>query len=118
MVFAKKQIQPGVVLLEMTGSIRIGRHCRQIEQAVEEMIQLNQTWAIFDLSGVSFIDSSAIGTFVRCLGELKKSGGGLRLSGVKGMVEGVLKLTQIDKVIEIYPTVTEASHGLPPVSTP
>ena len=115
MVFAKKQIQPGVVLLEMTGSIRIGRHCHQIEQVIEEMIGLNQTWAIFDLSGVSFIDSSAVGTFVRCFGELKKSGGGLRLTGVKGMVEGVLKLTQIDKVIEIYPTATEASHGLPPV---
>jgi anti-anti-sigma factor len=118
MVYAKKQIQSGVVLLEITGSIRIGRDCQQIEQAVEEMARLNQTWAIFDLSGVSFIDSSTIGTFVRCLGELKKLGGGLRLSGVKGMVEGALKLTQIDKVIEIYPTASEASFGLPHVPNP
>jgi anti-anti-sigma factor len=118
MVFAKRQIQSGVVLLEITGSIRIGRNCQQIEQAVEEMVRRHETWAIFDLSGVSFIDSAAIGTFVRCLGELKKSGGGLRLSGVKGMVEGALKLTQIDRVIEIYPTASEASHGLPPVPSP
>jgi len=118
MVFAKKQIQTGVVLLEITGSIRIGRNCREIEEAVEEMIRLQQTWAIFDLSGVSFIDSSAIGTLVRCFTELKKSGGGLRLSGVKGMVEGALKLTQMDRVIEIYPTASEASRGLPPVPNP
>lgn len=118
MVFSKKQIQSGVVLLEITGSIRIGRNCQEIEQAVKEMIRLQQTWAIFDLSGVSFIDSSAIGTFVKCLGELKKLGGGLRLSGVKGMVAGALKLTQIDRVIEVYPTASEASHGLPPVANP
>jgi anti-anti-sigma factor len=65
MEFTKKQIQPGVVLLEMTGSIRIGPNCQQIEQAVEELIRRNETQVIFDLSGVTFIDSSGIGTLVR-----------------------------------------------------
>ena len=118
MEFTKKQIRPGVVVLEMTGSIRIGPNCQQIEQAVDDMIRRHETWAIFDLSGVSFIDSSGIGTIVRCLTKLKKLGGTLRLTGVKGMVEGVLKLTQIDRVIEIYPTASEASQDLPPVSNP
>jgi anti-sigma B factor antagonist len=118
MEFTKKEIQPGVVVLGMTGSIRIGPNCRQIEQAVEDMIRRQETRVIFDLSGVSFIDSSGVGTIVRCLAKLKKLGGTLRLTGVKGMVEGVLKLTQIDKVIEIYPTVSEALRDLPPVPNP
>jgi anti-sigma B factor antagonist len=118
MELTKKQIQPGVVVLEMRGSIRIGANCRQIEQAVEDMIRRNETRVIFDLSGVSFIDSSGIGTFVKCLAKLKKLGGTLRLTGVKGMVEGVLKLTQIDRVLEVYPTASEASRGLPPVPNP
>ena len=116
MEFTKKQIQPGVVVLEMTGSIRIGPNCQQIEQAVEDLIRHHETRVIFDFSGVPFIDSSGMGTLVRCLAKLKKLGGTLRLAGVKGMVEGVLKLTQIDKVIEIYPTASEASKDLPPVS--
>jgi anti-sigma B factor antagonist len=118
MEFTKKQIQPGVVVLEMTGSIRIGPNCRQIEQAVEDLIRQHETRVIFDLSGVSFIDSSGIGTLVRCLTKLKKLGGTLRLTGVKGMVEGALELTQIDKVIEIYPTASEASRDLPPLPNP
>jgi anti-sigma B factor antagonist len=118
MEFTKKQIQPGAVVLEMRGSIRIGPNCQQIEQALEEIIRQHETWVIFDLSGVSFIDSSGVGTVVRCLAKLKKLGGTLRLTGVKGMVEGVLKLTQIDRVVEIYPTASEASRDLPPVPNP
>jgi anti-sigma B factor antagonist len=118
MEFTKKQIQPGVVLLEMTGSIRIGPNCQEIEQAVEEIIHRHETRAIFDLSGVTFIDSSGIGTLVRCLAKLKKLGGTLRLTGVKGMVKGVLELTQIDKVLQIYPTASEALQDLPPVPNP
>ena len=118
MEFTKKQIQSGVVVLEMTGSIRMGPNCQQIEQALDDLIRRQETWVIFDLSGVSFIDSSGVGTIVRCLARLKKLGGTLRLTGVKDMVDGVLKLTQIDRVIEIYPTASEASRDLPPVPNP
>jgi anti-sigma B factor antagonist len=118
MEFTKKQIRPGVSVLEMTGSIRIGPNCQQIEQAVEEIIRQHETCAIFDLSGVPYIDSSGVGTLVKCLAKLKKLGGTLRLAGVKGMVAGVLKLTQVDRVLKIYPTASEASQDLPPVSNP
>jgi anti-sigma B factor antagonist len=113
MEFTKKQIQPGVVVLGMTGSIRGGPNCQQIEQLVDGMIRRHETRVIFDLSGVSFIDSSGIGTLVKCLVKLKKLDGTLRLTGVKGMVEGVLKLTQIVKIIEVYPTAADASQNLP-----
>ncbi len=118
MEFTKRQIRPGVVVVEMTGSIRIGPNCQEIEQVVEDLIRRHETQVIFDISGVSFIDSSGIGTLVRSLTKLKKLGGTLRLTGVKGMVEGVFKLTQIDRIIEIYPTASEASQDLPPVSNP
>jgi len=118
MEFIERQIRPGVVVVELTGSIRIGPNCQEIEQVAEDLIRRHETRVIFDLSGVSFIDSSGIGTLVRSLTKLKKLGGTLRLTGVKGMVEGVFKLTQIDRVFEIYPTASEASQDLPPVSNP
>src|SRR5208282_1530643 len=113
MEFVKKQVQPGVVILEMTGSIRIGPNCQQIQLALDDMIRQGSTWVVFDLSGVTFIDSSGIGAVVRCLIKLKKLGGALRLAGVKGMVGGALKLTQVDRAIEIFPTADEAAKDLP-----
>jgi anti-anti-sigma factor len=113
MEFIKKQIQPGVVVLQMTGSIRIGPNCQQIELALDEIVQKGSIWVVYDLSGVTHIDSAGIGTVVRGLIKLKKLGGTLRLAGVKGMVGGVLKLTQIDRTFEIFPTAEEAAQGLP-----
>jgi anti-anti-sigma factor len=113
MEFTKKQVRPGVVVLGMTGSIRIGPNCQQIELALEEIIRQGGVWVVFDLSGVSYIDSAGIGTVVRSLAKLRKSGGTLRLCGVKGMVDGVLKLTRIDRSIEVFPTADEAAEGLP-----
>src|SRR5579863_9387522 len=113
MEFVKKQIQPGVVVLQLIGSIRIGPNCQQIELALEEIIQQGGIWVVYDLSGVTYIDSGGIGTVVRCLLKLRKQGGTLRLAGVKGMVGGVLKLTQIDRNFEIFPTAEEAVQGLP-----
>ena len=113
MEFSKKQIRPGVVVLAMTGSIRIGPNCQQIEQALDEIIRQDGTSVVYDLTGVSFIDSAGIGTVIRGLTKLRKLGGTLRLAGVKGMVEGVLKLTRIDRTIEIFPTAEEAAKDLP-----
>ena len=118
MLFVKKQIRPGVVVFEINDSIQIGPNCQQIEQQVDEVIRQNEKWVIFDLSRVSYVDSTGVGTIVRSLGRLKKVGGTLRLTGVKAMVEGVLKLTQVVKIIEIYPTVADASQDLPPAPNP
>ena len=113
MEFIKKQVLPDVAILQMTGSIRIGPNCQQIEQALDELIGQGSIWIVFDLSGVTYIDSAGIGTVVRALIKLKKLGGTLRLAGVTGMVGGVLKLTQIDRSIEIFPSAEEAAQGLP-----
>ncbi|HEV2351021.1 MAG TPA: STAS domain-containing protein [Terriglobia bacterium] len=118
MLVIKKQIRPGVVVLEITDSIRNGPNCQQIERQMDELIRKDEKWVIFDLSRVTYVDSSGIGTIVRTLGRLKKVGGTLRLAGVKEMVEGVLKITQVVKIIEIFPTAADASRDFPPVPNP
>jgi len=69
---------------------------------------------IFDLAGVNHVDSAVIGQIVKCLSRLKRSGGDLHLSGVHGMVEGVLKMTQLYQVLAIYPTPAEAAENFAP----
>jgi anti-anti-sigma factor len=105
----KKEIKPGIVVLELTGRITMGPDCWQIEKEVGQLLSQNQRHIILDLSGISIVDSTGIGQIVRCLSKLKNSGGSLRLAGLKGMVEGVFKITRVDQAIGIYPTVVEAA---------
>lgn len=114
MKLTKRQIQPGIVVLEIEGIISMGNDCDQIDQEVQHEIAHNQKCVIFDLTGVNYISSVVIGQIVKCYSSLHRAGTVLRLAGVNAMVYGVLKITHIDKVIEIYPTALDAAEALLP----
>ena len=109
--FNKKQIEPGMTTLEIKGSIHCGPECARLEKQIDELIAAHETRVIFDMTGVSHMDSAAIGSLVRCLMKLKKSGGGLHMAGAQSMIEYSLKLTKVDKLIPAFKTVPEAASG-------
>jgi len=110
---SKDQTKEGITLLHLRGSIHTGPDCRRVEHEVEELLQSRQTRAIFDFTGVTHIDSAAIGVIVRCYSRLKNAGGSLRLAGCNGMVVSSMKLTKVDKVIEMFPTAAAAAENFP-----
>jgi anti-sigma B factor antagonist len=110
----KREIKRGIVVLEIAGPIHMGPACQQITQEVEHHLGRSENRLIFDLSKASFLDSGGLGEIVRCFSKIKKSGGSLRLAGVQGMIATVIKITKVDKVIELYPTAAEAAVSFLP----
>ena len=104
----------GVAIMHLQGSIHTGPDCRRLEHETELLIGAKEHFVVFDFTQVTHIDSAAIGTIVRCYTKLKNSGGFLRLAGCTGMLENCLKLTQLHKVLEIYPTTASAVENYPP----
>ena len=109
--FTKQPLGTGMAALTIKGSIHCGPECARLEREVEGMIAASETRVIFDMAGVTHADSAAIGSIVRCLTKLKRCGGGLRIAAPQPMIDYSLKLTKVDKVIEIFPTVEQASEG-------
>lgn len=114
MRLAKKEIKPGVMVLEVTGRFTMGDDCAAIDREVEHHISQNEKHLIFDVSGVNHIDSAAVGQIVKAYTKLTKSGGTLRLAGATGMVQRVLTMTHVNQVIHLYPTAQEASVDIKP----
>ena len=104
----------GVTVLQMKGSIHSGPDCRRVEQETEKLVSARELFVIFDLTQITHIDSAAIGSIVRCLARLKSAGGHLRMAGCTGMIEASIKLTQLHKVLELYPTAAAAAENYPP----
>ena len=102
-----------MVVVELSGRISMGNDCTEINELIEAHILQDEKHIIMDLTSVHHIDSAVVGQIVKSHSKLVKSGGKLRIAGATGMVEGVLKMTHVVKVIEIYPTVADASHGFP-----
>jgi anti-anti-sigma factor len=109
--FTKRTVRPGVTALAIHGNIHCGPECARLEREVDGMIAARETRVIFDMAGVTHADSAAIGTIVRCLGKLRSAGGGLRIAAAQAMIDHSLKLTKVDKVIEIFSTVDQAAQG-------
>ena len=113
MKLTKKNPKPGVVVMELSGRVSMGNDCAEIDEHVEQHILRGEKHFIFDLTAVHHMDSAVIGQIVKSHSSLLKSGGRLRIAGASGMVDGVLRMTHVHKVIEIYPTVAEASKNFP-----
>jgi anti-anti-sigma factor len=106
----KSTPKQGVTVLHLKGSIHSGPDCRRVEHEVEQLLGTKHSLVILDLSEVTHIDSAAIGSIVRCFTHVKSVGGQLCLAGCAGMIEASLKLTRLDKVLEIFPTAAAAAE--------
>jgi len=107
----RKHIEPDIALLQLTGRIVMGSDSMRVEWSVADLLKENHKKVILDLAGVTVLDSTGVGILVMCYAKMKKAGGNLRIAGVNGLVEETLKITSVDKLIESYPTVAEASQG-------
>lgn len=63
---------------------------------------------VLDLSEVPFMDSAALGSVVNAHVSYVNHQRRLRLAGVSDRVATLLKVTNIERVFAIYPTVSEA----------
>ena len=106
----RKQIEPDIVLLEISGRITLGFECQDVEWAVEGLIRDGEKRVIFDLSGLSYVDSSGIGILVMCSGKMRAAGGELRLASLQPKVAELMKTTKLDLVFQLYPTAAAAAE--------
>ena len=109
--FTKRVIEPGLAVLEIQGNVHCGPECARLERHVDELIAAREMRVIFEMSGVTHMDSAAIGSIVRSLKKLKEAGGGLRIAGAQSMIDYSLRLTKVHKILEMFSTVEEAQAG-------
>jgi len=63
---------------------------------------------VFDCSDVRQLDSAGAEVLLRCMEEVMKQDGDLKLASVSPQAAAILRLTRIDRVFEIFDTVSDA----------
>ncbi|MDK3019909.1 STAS domain-containing protein [Pseudodonghicola flavimaris] len=66
---------------------------------------------ILNLSRVTFIDSSGLGAIVAAMKQLGE-GRRMELAGLSPMVDKVLRLTRMDTVFKLFPSLDDAMIGI------
>jgi anti-sigma B factor antagonist len=82
-----------------------------VRSAVTDAIGAGRTRIVLDLSGCEFMDSSGLGAVIGGLKTARQAGGDLRIASLTPQVATVLQLTNLDRVLRPYESVTEALGG-------
>jgi anti-sigma B factor antagonist len=107
-----RHCEPGITVIELGGRITLGRESGQIEVAVLKALNEGVKKLIFDLSKVTYIDSTGIGIIAYCSGKISQKEAQAVVAGATGLVLEVFKLTRLDSVIRFFPDVASACDGL------
>jgi anti-anti-sigma factor len=100
----RTQLDSGVLLFTLSGTMTMGTQLQRFEWLVDELTKSQQNRIVVDMSGITYVDSSAIGVMVGCFGTVKNAGGQFRLAALNDRVAKIFKMGGVDTVLLIDPT--------------
>ena len=107
-----REVQPGVAVIAPAGKVMLGAGTAFIEDLVTALLAKGACRIVVDLSGVTHIDSTGIGTFIASFGKVRQAGGELVMAGASGVVREGFRVTRLDSVFHFYPDVESAVSAL------
>jgi anti-sigma B factor antagonist len=98
-----------LMVVTVEGDIDL-QHSVRFQQEALELLGRGPRRIILDLSGVSYMDSSGLASLVKVQSRCRKENLELRLAGLNPRVQGLLEITRLASVFEIFPSVKEARN--------
>ena len=99
---------PESVVVTLEGKLMLGPEGEDIPALVESCLRQGKKTIIFDLSGLSNIDSTGIGRFIASYNKIAAAGGEMRMAGATGHLFQSFHVSLLDQVFPFYSTVEEA----------
>ena len=100
----------GGVVLAPSGRLTVVT-APQLRTTVAEQLSAGNRIIVVDLSGTDFVDSSGLGALVSCLKSARQAGGDLRIVAPTEQVSMVLRMTNLDRILQPRASVAEALQG-------
>ena len=97
-------------LVELTGEADV-TNSDALREVLDAEVAKQPRSMIIDLSGLRFMDSSALHVILRANRVMDRQGGVLALASPREPVAKMLRLTAADQLIPVYPSVSEATAG-------
>jgi anti-sigma B factor antagonist len=101
------QTDSGVTVLAPSGRLDVAG-APALREAVGDAVKNGPPRLVIDMEGVSFVDSTGLGSVIAALKLVRSSKGDLRLAAPNQQVRVVLELTTLDRVFTYYPSVEDA----------
>jgi anti-anti-sigma factor len=108
------EVRPEAVLVETKGEVdssTVGDLTSQLDAALQQAGTHPSRLLIVDLQAVTYFGSAGLNAVLDCHRQGLESGISVRLVAENGLVVRPIEVTNLDSVLELYPTVPDALRG-------
>jgi anti-anti-sigma factor len=108
------EVRPEAVLVRAKGEVdssTAGELSSQLEAALQQAESQGSRLLIVDLQGVTYFGSAGLNAVLDCHKQGLQAGTSVRLVADNGLVVRPIEVTNLDSVLELYPTLPDALEG-------
>jgi anti-anti-sigma factor len=108
------EVRPEAVLVHAKGEVdssTAGELSSQLEAALQQAESQASRLLIVDLQGVTYFGSAGLNAVLDCHKRGLQAGTSVRLVADNGLVVRPIEVTNLDSVLELYPTLLDALEG-------
>lgn len=111
-MFVEDDQPGGSAVLRIEGTVKVGVTVREFEQSLDRAATERTGAVVLDLSGLEYLDSTAVGILVGTLHRLKSENRNLVLVNPRERIASLFRIAKLDSLFEIYGSVEEALAAL------
>ncbi|MBI4536004.1 MAG: STAS domain-containing protein [Ignavibacteriae bacterium] len=98
----------GIGLIEVRGSFVGGEETDDVRRAVAGFVEREYNKLIIDLSGATYLNSTAIGVLVTAHTTYTRKGWQVKLCGINKSINSIFVITKLSLVFDVHDTREEA----------
>jgi anti-sigma B factor antagonist len=91
-----------ITIVDLRGNLELGKASLTLRHTIRELIESGRTKIILNFLQVDSIDSAGVGELAGAYVPVKSKGGALKFLNPTQKVHGMLQITKLDKVYEVY----------------
>jgi anti-anti-sigma factor len=114
LLVVESEVRPEAVLVHVCGEIdssTAGKLRSQLEDALEQAGQHDSRLLIVDLNGVTYFGSAGLNAVLDIHKQGRRAGTSVRLVADNGLVVVPIEVTNLDSLLDLYPTLPDALAG-------
>lgn len=108
MELSHNEVAPGTVVITVAGKLMMGQESEKIVELVDRLLGEGKRIMVFDVAGVTKIDSTGIGRFISSYNKISAAAGEMRMAGATGTLFQAFHVSLLDTVFRFYPDVATA----------
>lgn len=100
------------MVLDLHGQQFTYPHTAVLKNTVSSLIEEGKQFFVINLADIQMVDSFGLATILSVLKMAKTVNGNIALCGVNDAVENLVKLTHLQRVLDIWPSESQAAYYL------